>query len=111
MILQSSTLQPDELRRHTGWDLRPQGACKGALCVPLTELERTDVTAFAERLGMPIVRDPEHDDAALGPETVGGRALTSAEVPDLVLSDLDGNDVALSTLHGTKVVLVAWASW
>jgi hypothetical protein len=111
MILSSSTLDPDELRRHTGWELKPQGACKGALCVPLTELERTDVAAFAERLGMPIVRDAEHDAAALGPASIGGRALVSAEVPDLVLHDLDGNDFALSTLRGTKVVLAAWASW
>jgi peroxiredoxin len=48
----------------------------------------------------------------MGPESgVTGRALTTAKVPEIVLPDLDGNEVAISSLRGQKVLLVAWASW
>ena len=47
---------------------------------------------------------------ALGPAS-GGRALTTAVVPDLPFTDADGNPFSLTSLHGRKVLLVAWASW
>jgi peroxiredoxin len=37
--------------------------------------------------------------------------LTSAVAPELELPDRDGNLFKLSSLHGRKVLLVAWASW
>jgi peroxiredoxin len=37
--------------------------------------------------------------------------LATAEAPELTLPGLDGNPFRLSTLHGRKVLLVAWASW
>jgi hypothetical protein len=105
----------EELRRRTGWELKPEGACKGELCVPLPETAladgHVDLRVLAERLGMPLLRDEEHDLWALGPETLAGRALTSAEAPELVLPDLDGKRFELSSLRGLKVALVAWASW
>ncbi len=73
---------------------------------------RLDVRVVSERLGMPLVRDDTHGVWALGPETaVTGRVLTTAQMPDVVLPDADGNPFALSTLRGQKVLLVAWASW
>jgi hypothetical protein len=59
---------------------------------------------------MALVHDPTHDLWALGPPS-GTRALTSAEVPDLVLPDRHGRDFALRSLRGTKVFMIAWASW
>ena len=80
--------------------------------MPLPEKagERIDVRVLAERLGMALVHDEEHELWALGPES-GGRALLSAELPDVTLPDRDGNPFSLSALHGKKVLLVAWASW
>ena len=99
----------------TGWAVEPEGACKGDVCVPLPDDvhdgDSLDAAAVAERLGMPILRDDEHGLAALGPATVVGRALESAEAPELELPDVDGNVFRLSSLHGKKVLLVAWASW
>jgi peroxiredoxin len=46
----------------------------------------------------------------LGPEA-GGRVLSSAVLPDIVLPDLEGKPFALRELRGQKVLLVAWASW
>jgi len=48
---------------------------------------------------------------ALGPESVGAHALVTAQAPDLVLDDIDGNEFRLSSLRGQKVVLVAWAPY
>ena len=115
MIAEELHVPIEQLRRRTGWDLKPVGACKGDACVPLpsgTVAEgRADLAVVAERLRMPLVHDPEHGVWALGPESFTGRALLTAEAPELVLPDLDGKPFALSSLRGQKVVLTAWASW
>lgn len=112
MILTTLQVDPTEWERRTGWQLKPEGACKGDRCVPLptSEPQRSDVRLLAERLGMPLLHDTAHDVWCLGPES-GGHALTSAQAPDLVLPDLDGRPFALQSLRGQKVLLVAWASW
>lgn len=115
VILTSTTLDAATFERATGWELKPEGACKGELCVPLRDAASDDgdldVEVVAERLGMGLVHDADADLWALGPETVGGHALTSAAAPDLTLPDRHGEPVALAELRGRKVLLVAWASW
>jgi hypothetical protein len=103
---------PEELRARTGWELKPEGLCKADRCVQLPGSggERIDVRVLAERLGMALVHDEAHGLWALGPEA-GGRALASAAMPDVTLPDRDGNPFSLASLLGSKVLLVAWASW
>ena len=109
MILRSLEVDPAELAARTGWEIRPEGACKADRCVPLPEGSlRADV--LAERLGMALVEDAEHGLWALGPES-GGRALLSARMPDLELPDRHGRPFSLRSLRGTRIVMVAWASW
>jgi hypothetical protein len=60
---------------------------------------------------MPVVGDPDGGLWAVGPETLSGHALPSAEAPELVLPDLDGNEFRLSSLRGQKVVIVSWAPY
>ncbi len=77
---------------------------------------RLDAAVLAERFGMPLVTDDGRATNmpvwALGPETaVTGRSLTTAVAAELVLPDAEGNPFRLSSLHGQKVLLVAWASW
>ena len=113
MILERLDIGAQQFHEMTGWAIKPEGACKGEVCVPLGEAatDPFDAVAVAGRLGMPLVQDSVSGVWALGPESVGGRALTTAEAPELVLPDLDGNLFRLSSLRGTKVVLVAWAPY
>jgi hypothetical protein len=60
---------------------------------------------------MAVVADREAGLWAIGPESLGGRALVSAEAPELVLDDLERREFRLSSLRGQKVVLVAWAPY
>jgi hypothetical protein len=111
MILERLEITPAELERRTGWEIKPEGACKGDRCVPLPDGgERLDVRVLAERLGMALVEDEGHGVWALGPES-GGRALGSAEAPDITLPDRHGKEHSLRDLRGMKVLLLAWASW
>ena len=112
MILTRPEVTADELEQRTGWRLEPEGACKGDRCVPLPLRAegRLDARVLSERLGMALVHDPGHDLWALGPESEG-RALESAELPDITLPDRAGERFSVRSLRGTKVLLVAWASW
>ncbi len=116
MILESLTIRPDDLLARSGWSIKPEGACKGDVCVPLPARALSnglvDVSIVAHRLGMPLVADEAHGVWSLGPETsVTGRALTTAVAPDITLPDLSGRAVRIADLRPKKVVLVAWASW
>jgi hypothetical protein len=113
VILESLDVDVAELERRTGWALKPQGACKAELCVPMPPHEGGTIGAniVSERLGMALVEDAAHGLWVLGPDTVAGRALASAEAPDLELPDWHGEAFRLSSLRGLKVLLLAWASW
>jgi hypothetical protein len=111
VILDHLDISPDEFHAGTGWEIKPEGACKSEICVPLDRAGAFDVSSVAARLRMALVRDDEAGLWALGPESLGDRALVTAEAPDLVLPDFDGNEFRLSSLRGQKVALVAWAPY
>ncbi len=112
MIIETLEVSPPELERRTGWQFKPEGACKGDRCVPmlLADDGRVDVRQLADRLGMPLVHDEASGLWCLGPET-GGGAFSGVQAPDLVLPDIHGDQFSLRSLLGSKVLLVAWASW
>jgi hypothetical protein len=109
VILDTLDATPEVFAAWTGWNIKPEGACKGDVCVPLPD--GFSVAHAADRLGMALVRDDETRVWALGPEAIGGRALSTAEAPELVLPDVDGTEFQLSSLRGQKVVLVSWAPY
>ena len=113
MILESLDVDVAEFERRTGWALKPQGACKAELCVPMPPYQRgtIDANVLSERLGMALVAEAKHGLWALGPDTVAGRALASAAAPERELPARRGEPFRLSSLRGSKVLLLAWASW
>jgi hypothetical protein len=108
------------LERASGWTLKPEGFCKGELCVPIppgraAELianESYNLAALAAMLGQPVIHDREHGVWCFG-EAAGARARTlrSLIAPDFTLPDLEGRMHSLGEQRGKKVLLVSWASW
>jgi len=111
VILDAAPVSAEQFTAATGWAIKPEGACQGDVCVPLDQSRGFDLTTTAERLRMAVVRDEATGFGALGPATIGDRALITAEAPELVLRDLSGAEFALSSLRGQKVLLVAWAPY
>lgn len=114
VLLKSTKIARKKFEEGTGWHLREEGACKGDVCIPLADTlkgEEVDVVALSNAMGLPLVQSKEHQLWALGPESVGSKALTSAEAPDFELPDVDGNMFRLSSLRGEKVLLFAWAPY
>lgn len=113
MLLREMRVPRERFEQETGWALKPEGACKGEVCIPLPEQPgaEVDVAALAEAMGLPLAAEPEHGLWALGPDSISGHALTTAEAPPLKLPDLDGNEFDLASLRGRKVLLYAWAPY
>ncbi len=116
MILESlAGVTADDFASRTDWHPKPEGICRGEICVPapgsLRDDGTIDVEVVAARLGMPLVHDPDHRVYALGPATATGRALSTAVSADPELITRHGKGFRLSSLRGRKVVMVAWASY
>jgi hypothetical protein len=111
-------ISPDDLERGFGWTLKPQGLCKGDLCVTLRERrglldeDGVDLAVFAQSAGLPLVLDAREGVAVLGESAAArGSRLASLEAPDFTLPDLAGRLHSLSEHRGKKVLLIAYASW
>ena len=113
MLLKSLNISVEEFEQGTGWEIKPEGACKGDVCIPLPDVVggTLDVKAIADAMQMPIAEETSIPLWALGPESVGGRALTTAKAPELELPDVNGNPFKLSSLIGQKVLVYAWAPY
>jgi len=108
----------DDLAAAVAWELKPQGLCRGDVCVPVppsSELVSdagVDLQTFADLLGRPLALDPEERAAALGTAAADrGSQLATLEAPDFTLPDLEGKLHSLSEHRGKKVLLIAYASW
>ncbi len=113
MIIENLNIAKDAFEAGTGWQLQPQGACKGDVCIPLPGAQGSTVDArqLADAIGLPIVHDEALGLWSIGPESTGSKALTTAKAPDLQLPDLDGNIFHLASLAGQKVIVYAWAPY
>ena len=104
----------------TGWELKSEGFCRGAVCIPVpagreAEFIRTtavNVAEFWRLCGGVVLHDAERATWILGePATVRGTALDSLEAPDFTLPDVSGNSHSLVDYRGKKLLLATWASW
>lgn len=108
VIVDRLEIGAEEFEEATGWEIKPEGACKAEVCVPLADTG-FDLVGTAERLGMAVVHEPGL--WAVGPETLAGRALASADASDFHLSDLDGDEFRMTSLRGQKALVVSWAPY
>jgi AhpC/TSA family len=113
-------LSAGDLKRISGWDFKPQGFCKGEVCVPVPDARKSEfvdgsrynLAALADLLGQPVVTDAELNAWCFGEAaSERKRTLTSLDAPDFSLPDLDGKMHSLSDYRGKKVLVVSWASW
>jgi peroxiredoxin len=111
-------VDPDGFHDVLGWELKPEGLCRGDLCVPVAEPDRLthegrlDMAEVAAALGRPVVIDSDAAIAAIGLATdERRRALDGLEAPDFSLPDLDGTTHGLGEWNGKKKLLVTFASW
>jgi hypothetical protein len=110
-----------ELPAATGWELRPEGACRADVCVPIPrgrEAEfvrerpaRFNLAALARLLTEPVVHDDAHGVWSFGTAATRLDDMRSLRAPDFTLPDLEGRPHALADYRGKKVFLVFWASW
>ncbi len=112
MISKTRRVETPDFERVTGWAIRPEGACRDDRCVPLPQpmSDGVDLRVIGELLNMPLIRDESVGLWCLGPEA-GGKALSSANAPELELPDWRGDTFRLTSLRGQKVLLIAWAPW
>ena len=113
-------LPAGEAEAATGWLVKPEGLCKGQVCVPLpagraqefVRGSRVNVAQLWKHLGQPFVHS-ERGHVWVLAESAGNRAaaLSSLEAPNFTLPDASGRLHSLSDYRGKKVFLVTWASW
>ena len=113
-------IRPEDLPRVNGFELKPEGACYGELCIPLNErllIEQNgrrwfDLAAFAELLEQPYVADREAAVWSFAEIPARReRTLVDAMAPDFEIADRSGKVVRMADLKGKKALIVTWSSW
>ena len=109
-----------DVTRVTGFELKPEGACLGELCVPLPgallqEVDDTtwlDLAGFADHMGQAWVRDADTNTWSFGELPAKRQStLQDAQAPDLELVDRKGEVIRLADLRGKKTLVITWSSW
>jgi hypothetical protein len=111
-------LSPADVTATLGWELKPQGLCRGSLCIPvrdaatLSTADGIDLAALAQLLSRPLALDIGERVAYLAASAAErGAQLATLHAPEFSLPDLGGRLHSLSDYRGKKVLLVAYASW
>jgi hypothetical protein len=124
-----ATLSPDDLwitladlKRATGFVIKPQGVCRDELCFPIPKARRAsfifkqrsitwfNLSEFGRLLRQPLAREKEV--WYFGPRSDEQNAFVGSLIaPDFKLPDMNGRQHSLSDFRGKKVLLLTWASW
>ncbi len=112
MILETLEVSLPELERRTGWQFKPEARVQGrSLCPDAARRGWAGRRAATGRLAgaCRLCTTMRAGCGASAPRLAG--ALSGVQAPDLVLPDIHGGQFSLRSLLGSKVLLVAWASW
>jgi len=111
-------LRPADVATAVGWELKPEGLCRGGICLPIRDRQRLaasdgiDLSALAAVLERPLALDVDERTAYLAASAADrGAQLASLHAPEFTLPDLSGRSHSLSDYRGRKVLLIAYASW
>lgn len=114
----SFRVPPAALAAGLGWELKAEGLCRDAVCVPVRDRpalvgpDGVDLAELARLLDRPLAVDGACGLAVIGTSAgVRDARLASLEAPDFTLPDLGGALHSLSDHRGKKRLLIAWASW
>jgi hypothetical protein len=103
-----------DLPRINEFELKPQGACRAELCIPVTKAMRQGeyfhLSAFARKIGEAYVADSGVWSFGEIPVLTGAYT-ESRQAPDFAVPDRAGKIVHLKDFRGKKVLVVTWASW
>ena len=112
------SIDKTDFERLSGWSLKPEGLCKGAVCVPvknpreLTDGTNIDLVEFARVVNQNIVVDNQHRVAAFGEHApIRAESMDSLNAPNFMLPDIHGKQVSFSDFNRRKRLLLAWSSW
>jgi hypothetical protein len=112
-----------DLKRSTGFELKPQGVCRNELCFPVPKAREQEfvrksagktwfnLVAFARLVHQPVAHDGALATWYFGLRSDQRQGLSSLEAPDFTLPDVNGKTHSLSDFRGKKVLLLTWASW
>jgi len=117
-----------DLKRATGFVIKPQGICRDELCFPVPRGRRSaflstvrrgrrpttwfNLSEFARLLRQPAARETEASVWYFGPRPDEQNGFIGSLVaPDFKLPDMNGKQHSLSDFRGKKVLLLTWASW
>lgn len=111
-------VRADDLQQISGWSLRPEGLCRGDVCIPVRDRAAIEVGSGVDLIGVlrlvgaPVVVAERESVVAVGvPATRRAEALVARRAPDFELPDLDGVPRRLSQYAGRRRLLVAFATW
>ena len=103
-----------DLPRINEFEVKPQGACRADMCIPLSRDLRSgewfNLTGFARKLHQACVSDSGVWSFGEIP-LIRGDFYQTRVAPDFAVPDRQGRVVHLSDFRGRKVLVVTWASW
>jgi hypothetical protein len=103
-----------DLPRINEFELKPQGACRADLCIPISKDLKSgewfNLSGFARRIRQTCVADSGVWSFGEIP-VMRGAFYQSRIAPDFAVPDRKGRVVHLSDFRGKKVLVVTWASW
>ncbi len=107
-------LKSADLRQINEFVIKPQGACREDICIPLPKaLKRNgwiNLSGFARKLKQSVVNEGSVWSFGELPLLRNG-FLESRVAPDFAIKDRAGKTVRLTDFRGRKILLLSWASW